>query len=39
MLEAAFLAGQCQSAASTGAAHALSHAMSKLHGAPMGNVK
>jgi hypothetical protein len=36
MLEAAFLAGLCQSTASTGAAHALSHAMSKLHGAPHG---
>jgi alcohol dehydrogenase len=36
MLEAAFLAGLCQSAASTGAAHALSHATSKLHGAPHG---
>jgi alcohol dehydrogenase class IV len=34
MLEAAYLAGLCQSAASTGAAHALSHATSKLHGAP-----
>jgi alcohol dehydrogenase class IV len=31
MLEAAFLGGLCQSAASTGAAHALSHATSKLH--------
>jgi len=36
MLEAAFLAGLCQSMASTGAAHALSHATSKLHGAPHG---
>ena len=36
MLEAAFLAGLCQSTASTGAAHALSHATSKLHGAPHG---
>jgi alcohol dehydrogenase class IV len=34
MLEAAFLAGQCQSAASTGAAHALSHATSKLYRTP-----
>lgn len=34
MLEAAYLAGLCQSAASTGAAHALSHATSKLHGVP-----
>jgi len=34
MLEAAFLAGLCQSATSTGAAHALSHATSKLHGVP-----
>jgi alcohol dehydrogenase class IV len=34
MLEAAFLAGLCQSMASTGAAHALSHATSKLHGSP-----
>lgn len=31
MLEAAFLAGLCQSMTSTGAAHALSHATSKLH--------
>ncbi len=36
MLEAAFLGGLCQSTASTGAAHALSHAASKLHGAPHG---
>lgn len=36
MLEAAFLAGLCQSTASTGAAHALSHATSKLHGVPHG---
>jgi alcohol dehydrogenase class IV len=36
MLEAAFLAGLCQSMASTGAAHALSHATSKLFGAPHG---
>lgn len=36
MLEAAFLAGLCQSTASTGAAHALSHATSKLYGAPHG---
>lgn len=36
MLEAAFLAGLCQSMTSTGAAHALSHATSKLHGAPHG---
>lgn len=36
MLEAAFLAGLCQSTASTGAAHALSHATSKLHAAPHG---
>jgi alcohol dehydrogenase class IV len=34
MLEAAYLAGLCQSTASTGAAHALSHATSKLHGVP-----
>jgi alcohol dehydrogenase class IV len=34
MLEAAFLAGQCQSAAATGAAHALSHATSKLYRTP-----
>ena len=34
MLEAAYLAGLCQSTASTGAAHALSHAMTKLHGVP-----
>lgn len=34
MLEAAFLAGLCQSTASTGAAHALSHATWKLHEAP-----
>ena len=34
MLEAAYLAGLCQSTASTGAAHALSHATSKLHGTP-----
>jgi alcohol dehydrogenase class IV len=32
MLEAAFLAGACQSTASTGAAHALSHATAKLFG-------
>jgi alcohol dehydrogenase class IV len=36
MLEAAFLAGLCQSTASTGAAHALSHATAKLHGAAHG---
>ncbi len=36
MLEAAFLAGLCQSIAFTGAAHALSHATWKLHGAPHG---
>jgi alcohol dehydrogenase len=36
MLEAAFLGGLCQSAASTGAAHALSHATSKLHGTAHG---
>lgn len=36
MQEAAFLAGLCQSTASTGAAHALSHATSKLHGASHG---
>jgi alcohol dehydrogenase len=36
MLEAAFLGGLCQSMASTGAAHALSHATSKLHGTPHG---
>lgn len=36
MSEAAFLAGLCQSTASTGAAHALSHATSKLYGAPHG---
>jgi alcohol dehydrogenase class IV len=36
MLEAAFLAGICQSTASTGAAHALSHATSKLYHAPHG---
>jgi alcohol dehydrogenase len=36
MLEAAFLAGLCQSTASTGAAHALSHATSKVHGAAHG---
>lgn len=36
MLEAAFLAGLCQSMTSTGAAHALSHAASKLHSAPHG---
>src|SRR5208337_3052026 len=40
MLEAAFLAGLCQSTASTGAAHALSHATSKMfcaqHGATTG---
>jgi alcohol dehydrogenase len=36
MLEAAFLAGLCQSVASSGAAHALSHATSKLHGTPHG---
>lgn len=36
MLEAAFLAGLCQSTASTGVAHALSHATSKLHGSPHG---
>ena len=34
LLEAAFLAGLCQSTASTGAAHALSHATWKLHEAP-----
>src|SRR5262249_50626720 len=33
MLEAAFLAGLCQSTASTGAAHALSHATAKVSGA------
>jgi len=36
MLEAAFLAGLCQSVTSTGAAHALSHAAAKLLGAPHG---
>jgi alcohol dehydrogenase len=36
MLEAAFLGGLCQSAASTGAAHALSHATSKVCGTPHG---
>jgi hypothetical protein len=36
MLEAAFLAGLCQSMTSTGAAHALSHAASKLYSAPHG---
>jgi alcohol dehydrogenase class IV len=36
MLEAAFLAGLCQSMTSTGAAHALSHAAAKLHGVPHG---
>jgi len=36
MLEAAFLAGACQSIASTGAAHALSHASSKMLGAQHG---
>ncbi|MBZ5616782.1 MAG: iron-containing alcohol dehydrogenase [Acidobacteriia bacterium] len=36
MLEAAFLGGLCQSMTSTGAAHALSHAASKLHRAPHG---
>jgi len=36
MLEAAFLAGLCQSMTSTGAAHALSHAAAKLHSAPHG---
>lgn len=36
MLEAAFLAGMCQSVASTGAAHALSHASAKLFGASHG---
>lgn len=36
MLEAAFLAGLCQSVTSTGAAHALSHAATKLLGAPHG---
>ncbi len=36
MLEAAFLAGICQSTASTGAAHALSHATSKMFGAQHG---
>jgi alcohol dehydrogenase class IV len=36
MLEAAFLGGLCQSTASTGAAHALSHATAKLYGAPHG---
>jgi alcohol dehydrogenase class IV len=36
MLEAAFLAGLCQSTASTGAAHAFSHATAKLHGAAHG---
>jgi alcohol dehydrogenase class IV len=34
MLEAAYLAGLCQSTASTGAAHALSHAATKVCGAP-----
>jgi alcohol dehydrogenase class IV len=34
MLEAAYLAGLCQSTASTGAAHALSHATSKLYRTP-----
>lgn len=32
MLQAAFLGGLCQSMTSTGAAHALSHSASKLHG-------
>jgi len=36
MLEAAFLAGVCQSMTSTGAAHALSHAASKIHKVPHG---
>jgi alcohol dehydrogenase len=36
MLEAAFLGGLCQSTASTGAAHALSHATSKICGTPHG---
>jgi alcohol dehydrogenase len=36
MLEAAFLGGVCQSAASTGAAHALSHATSRVCGTPHG---
>lgn len=36
MLEAAFLAGLCQSVTSTGAAHAFSHAATKLLGAPHG---
>jgi len=36
LLEAAFLAGLSQSTASTGAAHALSHATSKLRGTPHG---
>lgn len=36
MLEGAFLAGFCQGAASTGAAHALSHATSKIYGVPHG---
>jgi alcohol dehydrogenase class IV len=36
MLEAAFLGGICQSGASTGAAHALSHATSKVCGAAHG---
>jgi len=36
MLEAAFLAGLCQSMTSTGAAHALSHAASKHHNASHG---
>lgn len=36
MLEAAFTAGLCQSTTSTGSAHALSHAASKLHSASHG---
>jgi alcohol dehydrogenase class IV len=37
MLNAAYLGGLCQSTASTGAAHALSHATAKLHGASHGS--
>ncbi len=36
MLEASYLAGLCQSTTSTGVAHALSHATSKLHGVSHG---
>jgi alcohol dehydrogenase class IV len=36
LLEAAFLGGLCQSTASTGAAHALSHATARMHGAAHG---